>query len=388
MTTIRHISALLAAIIVMAATFAACSGREEPSFGDGEGRFQVGMSVVVPALPGQSRAQYEDGTSEYENTVDFIGGDYRIMLFSSDDSKLLSVFDTDSVVLIENAPSAENPAYRFYRLYARVDKSVTALTSLKLVMLANWGDYPDLRPGKTTIDDLAGYAAGHVQADGKATFDAAGHLRPAPGKRMPMFGVKDCADLEWQNFNMTWLGDLWLLRALAKIEVRAGEGSPALASAAVTSYNKRGTCAPKGIYSESQYVTSDEHYKSPIGLTLPGDKNDAADGPAAMQQSADGAFAIYVPEFQILPDPQAPTAPCSGHPRLSLTFETGDKVYYVDFKYYNEETATDHGASVGDYFDIRRNYLYRYTVNLGSGEVLIKVQVDKWNFRPQPEIIM
>ena len=43
--------------------------------------------------------------------------------------------------------------------------------------------------------------------------------------------------------------------------------------------------------------------------------------------------------------------------------ETGDKEYPVEFKYYNDPPV---GNSVGDPFDIRRNYYYKFSITKTS----------------------
>lgn len=373
----HYISVVWASICLLAASMTACSDRDYPApegGGDGGDKLQLGFNVVLPSLPG-SRASYEEGVGDYENTVNLAAKDYRILLFSYDNNTLLANFDPNNIVMIENRPSASNPTYRSYRLYAEVDKNITSYRNLKLVVLANWGDYPSLTIGQTTIDDLAGYADNAISTLAATTFEAATKFTAASGRHIPMFGVKECPNINWANFDLAWLGDLWLLRAVAKIEVKAADGYPSLESVAVTRYNKLGTCAPMRVYKETDYVTGENQYKSFDYVTLPGGKNDPADAPYAVQPGDDGKFVVYVPEYQILADPSKPTETVNDYARLAVKFKGNANTFYVDFKYYTDASASDNDALKGDFFDIKRNYFYRYTLRMSDAEPEVTVDV-------------
>ncbi len=379
---INHcISVVWATICLMAAALTACSDHDinsgGASGGDGSDKLQLGLNVVIPSMPG-SRASYEQGVGDYENTVDLAKKDYRILLFTHDTNTLLANFDPEKIVMIENRPSSSNPTYRSYRLYAEVDKDIKSYADLKLVVLANWGDYPDLTIGLTTIDDLAGYAAatGAISSGAATTFEGASKLVGSDGKHIPMFGVKDCAGIKWANFDLAWLGDLWLLRAVAKIEVRAAEGGAEIESVELSRYNKLGTCAPMRVYREADYVMGEDQYKAFDYLTLPGGKNDPAEASYAVQPDADGLFTVYVPEYQILADPSKPKGDkVSDYARLYVKFKGNTKIYPVDFKYYTADAAADNDAAIGDFFDIKRNFYYRYRLRMSEGDPEIRVDV-------------
>ncbi|MCM1222047.1 MAG: Ig-like domain-containing protein, partial [Lachnospiraceae bacterium] len=217
--------------------------------------------------------------------------------------------------------------------------------------------------------------AGAVSAAAPTTFEASAQLLAQEGRHIPMFGVKECKNVAWSSFSLTWLGRLWLLRSVAKIEVMAAEGAPALKSVALTGINKLGTCAPKGVYAESDYVIDDANYKPADGLTLPGGKNDPMSGEYLLQADDNGVYSVYVPEYQILEDFANPRQTVSDHARLKVRFEGLGSEYFVDFKYYTEESAEDNEASVGDYFDIKRNYIYRYTLSVRDADPEVEVEV-------------
>ena len=377
----HYISVLLTAICLMVASLTACSDADHlgdavsGTIVESSDSILLGFDVMLPYIGG-SRATYEEGVSDYENTVNHRGNDYRILLFSYETNTLLCDFNLNDIVLSENQTSLANPTYRSYRIYVTVGKELTSNNNLKLVMLANWGQYPQLNVGETTIDDLAGYAvqAGTVSTDDATTFMASGQLVATDGKYIPMFGVKECTDINWVNMDLSWFGELWLLRAVAKIEVSAAEGSPELESVTLTRYNTLGTCAPKEVYTQSDYVTDDSNYKSADYLTLPGGKNSAAEGTYMIQPDDEGVFTVYVPEYQIIKCQSRPKEPIEDYARLKVKFKGSTNDYYVDFKYYNSSAAIDN-ATVGDFFDIKRNYCYRYTVSLSKVDPDVEVEV-------------
>lgn len=371
----HYISALWAAILVLVVSMTACSDHDfggKPGNGSGSGNdgdaatMQIGINVVLPYM-GSSRATYELGDT-YENTVNLAGKDYRLLLFTSDTKTLVCNFDPMNV----QYKLSNSLSYRVCTIYADVDEDITSHRELRLVMLANWGDYPDLKIGRTTIDDLAGYAAatGAVSTDAATTFAASGQLVAADGKYIPLFGVKECKNINWVSGTHTWLGDLWLLRSVAKIEVKSIDNLPPIESVELTRYNAQGTCAPRGVYSENAYVAALDQYKPANYVTLPGGKNDAqAKNYRLSTVDGDGkTFAVYVPEYRILSDYAKPQQPMADMPVLNVKFKGVDQIYQVEFKYYNDESASDNDANKGDYFDIRRNYIYRYNLRLtGSG---------------------
>lgn len=373
----HHILTLCLVFTSMLASLSACSDSDVPGGGQAGGgdTFSLALDVTIPVMPG-SRATYEQGVGDYENTIDLAAKDYRILLFSGDD-KLLVEFKNDDVVLTENTPLASNPTYRSYRVTAEVDKSITEYTALKLVVLANWGDYPTLAAGATTIDDLAGYAVsnGAVSTDASTTFNGADHLQNTQGNHIPMFGVKDCQGIAWLKNDLTWFGNLWLLRAVAKIEVRSATES-VIESVQLNHYNKLGTCVPKNVRVESDYVIDgSDKYKALDYLTLPGGVNDIA-GPVDLLPDEDGAYLVYVPEYQNLVD--ATTSKINKldeYAYLTVKFKGIQQSYQIDFKYYTAESALDNGSLIGDFFDIKRNYYYRYILNLSDSKPELIVDV-------------
>lgn len=375
----HHISTLYLVLVAIFASLTGCSSDSEHLIGgDGEGggdddKLQISLRISIPLMSDSRANAY--GINDYENAIDLNGKDYRVLLFSTD-NKLLFSLDPSSFDIEENNSSLPTPDCHSYILSAEVGKELIDYTDLKLVLLANWGTYPTMDEN-TTIDDLAGFVAEQqVSKDPSTTYEASGILTPGDGKHIPMFGLKECSNLLWVNGMLTWAGDMWLLRAVAKIEVRAAEGTPAIESVVLTHYNKRGTCAPMNVYEESQYVNANKDDYKPLGhLTLPGGNNDPG-SPYSITPDENNVFTVYVPEYQILADPTQPKGELvDDFSRLQVRFKDLDYTYDVDFKYYTEDAAMDNHANVGDYFDIKRNYYYRYNLRLNKFDLLPEVRV-------------
>lgn len=374
----HYISALWAAICLMAVTLSACADhdyQDQPGGGgsDEVTTVQISLNVVLPSMS-KSRATYELGDT-YENTVNMADNDFRLLLFTSDTKTLVCNFDPQTV----SYQLSTMQSYKVCTISAEVDKELTTYRDLRLVMLANWGDYPTLTIGSTTIDDLVGYAAanGAVSTDATTTFAASNQLVASSTNYIPLYGVRECNNINWVADSRTWLGNLWLLRAVAKIEVRSANGIPPIESVELTRYNAQGTCAPRGVYSESDYVGGIDRYKPVNYVTLPGGVNDtqAKNYLMARADVDDDAFVVYVPEYQILSDYAKPQQPRADMPVLNVKFQGVDKVYQVEFKYYTEASASDNEAHKGDYFDIRRNFIYRYSLRLTDASLEWDVDV-------------
>lgn len=363
----HYISVLWAAILLMAASVTSCQDHGIYDGGNGDVTTkEIAISVVLPHMGG-SRATYEIGDA-YENTVNLADNDFRLLLFDFDNNTLLCSFDPAQVTY-EITNSA---AYSVCTMRAEVDEAIASYNDMRLVMLANWGDYPVLTVGSTTIDDLAGYVAstGDVLTDNATTFDASGQLVASDSRFIPLFGVTECRNIGWNiPGEYVPMGYLWLLRSVAKIEVRSADRLPPIESVELTRYNAKGTCAPRGIYSGDGYLAGPTQYKPSNYVTLPGGKNDAGTKNYKLACSPEDGetFVVYVPEYQILSDYSKPKEPNADRPVLNVRFKGVDQTYQVDFKYYTDEAASD-GGEQGDYFDIRRNYIYRYDLRLeGNG---------------------
>ena len=318
---------------------------------------QVGFRISLGALGGAARATradgYDDGRGvDYENHIDFEHGSYRFLFFDLQNRYLASFTPT-------RLRPVEFGAFRskVYEVGGTIPKPLPE--DFKVVVLANWPDYPDgLTVGVTTIEQICSAACGRY------AYTPPFRL----GERLiPFYGVKLCEGVTFIRDLQTDLGTIHLLRAMAKIEVACVTPGWNISGVALQRYNAAGYCAPSGVYGFGDYSWPDY-----VGtLHLVGDRNDAEPKSLDFAPSAQGTFVAYVPEYRNLAggttDVRAQDAA-----ELRVTFrESGDKEYPVEFKYYPSVPA---GSRLGDPFDIRRNYYYKFTITKAA-EPLIVVDV-------------
>ena len=361
--------------LVCALAFTCCSADDDngPSWGNGfSDERELSFDIVMPAVA-VSRTpsgDYDPGSTIFENEIDLAENGYRIYFFS-----------TDNVLISDFKPTEVTPASpvtaggsRRYTVSGKVEFELPS--ALKVVMVANWPSYPELTAGASTISDLVGY--------GKSVDDTSHYTYNAVDKfvlgktdskcnYIPLFGVKECSGLSFMNNMKTWLGQLHLLRAVAKIEIFAADDSAPIEKVTLEGYNSIGYCAPRDVTKESDYVKGNYKQDYVDHLTLVGGKNDAAPGSHQLARQGD-SFVVYVPEYQII-DSADPTKPIGNAARLRIKFQGETEEHYVDFKYYSIDAAEANGANVGDFFDIKRNYYYRFQVRRMLGDPIVHVDV-------------
>lgn len=421
----RHITPmLLALLLTIGVAFTACSSTDEPTPGPDpagpEPQTRIGLYLNLPvltdgaassALTSRTPTDGPDGPASYdpgygyENYIDLNGKDYRIYVFVPDNVNkgqdiLYTEVSTDSVDIVSWNFTQFS---RIYGLSFPVDKDFHTKfngADLKLVVLANWhGVYPtDLHPMVpyvTTPGNTPGNTSGSSTpcttltellsyAEGAAGFMNYMPVTPALSHetRIPLFGVTEFKTVNILTNLLTWLGNVDLLRAVAKIDVYDAPNTTApITAVSLTRYNTALAKAPADITSHGDYVHgsynpdyvntptipgSDYAYECADRITLT--KVDNTDSPD------NGHFIIYVPEYRNIESKNALTGtPRSenGRSRLSLTFKDVGTCE-IDFKYYNEPPANS-GYKKGDHFNILRNYWYRFEVNKLLDGVVVQV---------------
>lgn len=278
-------------------------------------------------------SKYEAGTG-YENYIDISGNDFRFILFDEAGKYL----ETPWLKGIHPTGDGEFPSE--YTVICEL-KEIPAGT-FKVVALVNWGagNYPgedDLVKGVTTIDDVCS----------ANTFDytpAAGSpFVPSTTTPIPMYGIKTCEHMTLTTGDVNDLGDLYLLRALAKVEVVCGQESGLeLEKVTLDRFNNKGFFTPQGMFFNTTYVTF-PHIPSDAVATS------AASLDFVISENRDKAV-IYIPEYRNTGD--------GNHCRLTITFtDNSERHYTVDFEEYSG------GKPTGNLFDILRNCCYRFTVD-------------------------
>ncbi|MDE5669452.1 MAG: hypothetical protein K2I24_07945, partial [Duncaniella sp.] len=262
-----------------------------------------------------SEGDYEIGTAA-ENYIDIDGKDFMILFFDKED-RYIGMLD-DVLVIIESSDGS----MKRYRVSGTVPVSVVddAGQEFKMMMLANWRhDYPQPEKGSPLQEIASSIHAAY-------TFDYSDDQRVGRERPIPMFGVSNL--IIGKEFDPGWetdLGTLHLLRAYAKVRVRAhGDGLP-ITSVTLTRGNTRGYRAPLGVSKQDDYVHGSydrDYYRKP---SVPADSEQQTDIPFIYNENND-IWTLYMPEFANLgldadgrPDPRAPLA-AELRSRIRVTF--------------------------------------------------------------------
>lgn len=243
----------------------------------------------------------------------------------------------------------------------------------KIVMLANWrGQYLDdasLIPGVTTIDDLV------VNATISYGTEPWGPVLDYE-HRIPLYGVMQFPGVNLVPVMLNLTGvDLHLLRAFAKVEVIQSEESAVnIESVSLSRHNNKAYCAPLGVYHQSQYI---KH-------TYGGDYTDSPSIPSGAltdtelklpfytDQNGLRHFLIYIPEYKNTGDNMMH----ADQTHLNIKLENDNRKYEVEFKYYQVPPALTGAVKEGQYFNLMRNYWYKFEVSKKISDVDMDIQVD------------
>ena len=306
-------------------------------------RISTGDEGETRALTGTD----EPGT-DYENYLDISG--LRILLFD-DNNRFLQQFTPDEVRPVDKS---EYPSK--WELRGTLGNPPSG--RFKIVALANWPYAPTgLKAGKTTIEDVckAEWAMGTYTGTDTDPFT------PSAATPIPMYGVRTQEALYFRSDVETYLGEIDLLRAFAKITLCAESGTE-ITSVTLKKYNRTYACAPIGMYTNTSQSNA-VHLSGEAGDNNPGTS-------LSFSQSKDKtAWTIYVPEYLNAGPSGTARGDCSF---IELTVKGSGDTYRIDFRDYS--TAADDGNR----FDIIRNYEYRYTVK--ATPLLFSVTVEKWQF--------
>lgn len=341
----------------------------------------------VSRAEGDADTGYEDA-SKWENYIDIAAGDYRIGFFDESNLCITPFVPTE-------IDADDKGTYIDYTLKGDVPPILTFYTHFKIVVLANWGTYPEMTMGVTTIDDLCHPDTSSDPDSRLAQFKHFEMSEDTPNRYVPMFGVKDYTNVQFgvdedNNPVVSYTGGpVNMLRAIAKVEVifdvtegyELQEGQ----SLTIENYNDYGFCAPKGVDEESDYyhnAWASDYWKG--NLHLVGDANDSGTKSLSMKAmtDADGktVWVAYLPEYRNVGDDNKGR---TDKARIAIPVKKDGKSYtsYIEFATYSE-------GEPGDPINIERNNLYRFTITKVDPGVKWKVVAVPWNGLEHPAIVM
>lgn len=351
-------------------TFASCSRDTEVTevtdVPGGEMTLNVGFKMPVRS---SSADGYEEGEA-YESYIDIENGNYRIYFFDTT-NKLIARFEPDGFIVTEGSN------YRSYNVLGKAPDALVGHSTFKMVVLANWPEYDaNIKVGETTIDNIC-------KADW-ARFDAPTSLSLKPGANflIPFYGVRQYNGVTFKAGQATVLPEpVTLLRAVAKVEVILNTtdddsgnslSDVSFADVSVRHYNARGYCAPSDVYSQNDYGQGndwDNDYLPALHLINGANDTDATSRKLSFHclnrrtDTENERWIVYLPEYSNEGDDYS-------YIEIRLDSQASEsesyKVYFA--KYENGK------PNIENRFNIARNNLYRFTVTLLSGRLIVNVK--------------
>ncbi len=353
----------MALTCAMLLTLAACSDNadEASDFVPGD---KVAVELTLRMRVSTLANEDDEEGSTWENYINISGDDYRIYFFTSNNNT-----PANNTLLAELEPtsvysSTSGTDYVTYTIRGELDASFATNSDFKVVVAANWGTYPEMMPGTTTMWDLCTegtYAA--LVEDGSAVL-------PSASKHIPFYGVQDYTGVSWELGHTTDLSSLGItmVRAMAKVEVVLQDDTDpprSFSSVSMNNYSSSGYCAP--LYYNA--TTSSDTYALHIGSNMQTSGTFAFVKTLERETDASGnvtqyeTWTAYVPEYD--------NSGTEDYSTITATFDNEDgsieedettiTIYFGN--YYNGECTAYGSDSTTDRFDISRNYYYRFAVS-------------------------
>lgn len=315
-------------------------------------------------------AGYDPGVG-YENYFDIEGGDYKFLFFTGEDegtdAKFITEMEVTSVIPVQFTQYSKT-----YKVTGSVPQRLLTTSSFRVMVLANWKQYPTFESGVTTIDAAC--------SDANAMFSyTADCVKLDSDHIIPLYGIQRFDKVQFNALDYTDLGTIHLLRAYAKVDVQMPEDEARwrLKSVELTRWHDGGYKAPLGVYDRSDYVKDAydlDYTGNPSVIT--GTKTDLK----FIDVNKDGTlYRAYVPEFRNITTPGG--TPLAERTQIRVQFydkNTGFDSYleprYIDFKYYDAPEA--HPEWKDKHFNVMRNYWYKFTINKGDETTDLKIKVD------------
>ncbi len=344
-TTIKSI--ILASILSVA--LISCY---DDTYDNPQPRGTVEVHLTIQTRASSDNETFEEG-SQWENYIDVDNGDYRIYFFTyeSDDTNggtLIAKFTPTEVTITP----LDDTNYVEYSITGQVSDDLTEHSSFRVVVLANWGNYPSSTIGTTTIDDL-------VEGD-NTTFSLIRSFTPSDGAHIPFYGVHEYTGVDWSTLDAITLTDnITLLRAMAKVEVVLPTDL-SFNTVSVVNCNGTGYCAPQGVYLKEDYDTGSSTTDFTKSLHLVNGSNSLAQvtEPCTKSTTTNGeeVWTIYLTEHD--------NTGTTGYSYISATQEGITDSFRIYFGEYTDGvcTAYESNGDTSQRFNIFRNYYYRFSV--------------------------
>lgn len=336
--------------------FCGCSRNENPGMASGSGDTQVSFVLSLSNAGTPSRTTWGDSYysqegSDYENRIN--PDDVQVMLFTTSGQYVATVEILSYYPL--NDGSAD---YRFIGSVTAEDGTLTAGQSYKLMVFANC----------ETITDTSNLGALSFNYNAQNVINES--------QLIPMWGVIT-KTLTLEKGKQEDLGTIDLLRAMAKIEINLADaisGTYTINVATLNKYNTQGYCLPKNYAAVMNTKELEQETGNNKDTFNPYEETSVSLNLAFSYSNDKKTAWLYIPEYNN--DTNAAT--------ISITLSDGT-TGTLEFRDYAD------GAATGNTHNIVRNHIYRYTVNVETGKLIVKYRALPWNlvetsigWMPQP----
>lgn len=345
------------AAVLLAALACGCSADDAAGGGVPSGDTQVSFILKLSDASGRTRAAWSEdyvgqqGTA-YDNRIS--PEDLRVALYTADDNAFAA--EVDILSYHETATEGE---YEFIGTVEAADGVTLSAGEYKLMVFANCGVAGSLGQSASLGSLAYQYSPAGVKAEEQL---------------IPMWGVTTTS-LSLEKGKRDKEVEIDLLRAFAKVEISLHSDiseTTDIVSATLTRYNTGGHCLPAGYAGVSKTADLDQEN---------GDNPSFNPDQTAQQTNLDFTYSgdnksayLYIPEYDNSAEPA----------EITLELSDGTKGT-LEFKTYTG------GTPGGEAYDIVRNHIYRYTVNVYQGELQVECKVMPWQlvmssigWMPQP----
>lgn len=353
-------------VCVMLVGLVACTGSDENVQVQEEKQLvEVGITLVVDRKA-ESRGLTDgmdlNGTAG-ENYIDIENGDFRFYVFDTD-NKPVSEIEVKNIAPINELKSL---------YYVRAEMENPPGANFKLVVLANWeangATYPTFSDAAITDMEALCEASQYYYK-----YDDIKETPFNPGqneKSIPMYGVHTYSGVTFHSDLETLLGEITLVRAMAKVEVKCEAEGYELVRAEMTHFSARGMAAPIRLYDDT------ENIKNKWADHMHVDHKDVVNFgyipflPVVNGSEADST-AIYVPEYKNT----GAEYPSFITVKLKKTGEEDAqaKEYRIDFVDYVD------GKPSSNIIDIWRNNYYQFVITAVGAGIDLHYRVADWHY--------
>ncbi|NPD81664.1 hypothetical protein HPS57_06715 [Prevotella sp. PINT] len=362
---------MLPALAVLAASCVSDEGTMAGGMPDMAGKAGISLTLSMDGSSAPARAkaslfsatpadgEYSPGEG-FENYIEFAGRDFRVYLVDAD-NKVVCEFDNTMVI-----PIGDSETTKHYRLNMTLTQEEVENyfigNKIKVMMLANWRNYPANAVGRTVDDIVKDEAAVFNYTPFGGTLTA--------GNRIPMFGIAEYSDFTITEGSYNELGIIHLLRAFAKVEVRdkaeTAEDTHKIKTVELVRYTDRAAMAPYGVYDQGDYVFGSwfEDYGD-ISIPKDAEVNGGSAG-FVKTDSKTPSFVIYCPEYDNTGMGVTPSL-------IRVTYEDG-RTYDIEFKNYGSLP----GMEKDEPFDVKRNNWYKYSLERERATVTVELDVQPY----------